>query len=178
MAGKSFPLSKVYGLLEPGPVVLLTTTGSGRANIMTMSWHSMMEFEPPLISCIISDRNYSFSLLKASRECVINIPTVAIAEKVVACGNTSGAKIDKFEKFCLTPKPAKQVGAPLIEECYANLECRVVDTSMVSKYCMFVLEVVKAWVDPSVKHPKTIHHLGRGNFMVAGERIQLNSKMK
>jgi flavin reductase (DIM6/NTAB) family NADH-FMN oxidoreductase RutF len=178
MTRKSFPLSKVYGLLEPGPVVLVTTAGSERPNIMTMSWHSMMEFQPPLVSCIISDRNYSFGLLKASRECVINIPTVEIAEKVVGCGNTSGVNVDKFEKFNLTPKPAAQVRAPLIEECYANLECRVVDTSMVTRYCLFVVEVIKAWIDPEVKNPRTIHHLGSGNFMVAGEKIKLKSKMK
>jgi len=109
---------------------------------------------------------------------VINIPTVEIAEKVVGCGNTSGAKINKFKKFDLTPKPASKVGAPLIEECYANLECRVVDTKMVAKYCFFILEVVKAWIDHTVKNPTTIHHLGSGNFMVAGDRIKLKSKMK
>ena len=178
MSRKSYPLSRVYGLLEPGPVVLVTTAGSERPNIMTMSWHSMMEFEPPLVSCIISDRNYSFGLLKATKECVINIPAVEIVEKVVGCGNTSGDKVDKFEKFSLTPKPAAQVAAPLIEECYANLECRLIDTSMVKKYSLFIVEVVKAWIDPAVKDPRTIHHHGRGNFMVAGERIKLKSKMK
>ena len=178
MDRKSFPLSKVYGLLEPGPVVLVTTGPGGRPNIMTMSWHTMIEFEPPLVGCVISNRNHSFSLLQATNECVINIPTVEMAEKVVGCGNTSGAKTDKFKKFSLTPMPASQVGAPLIDECYANLECRVVDTSMVDKYCLFVVEVVKAWIDPAVKNPRTIHHLGSGNFMVAGERIKLKSKMK
>jgi len=106
MARKSFPLSKVYSLLEPGPVVMVTTARDGYPNIMTMSWHTMIEFEPPLVGCVISNSNYSFGLLKATNECVINIPTVEIAEKVVGCGNTSGAKIDKFETFCLTPKPA------------------------------------------------------------------------
>jgi len=178
MTKKSFPLSEVYGLLEPGPVVMLTTAGSGRPNIMTMSWHTMIEFEPPLVGCVISNRNYSYDLLKASGECVINIPSVEIAEKVAGCGNTSGADMDKFETFRLTPKPAARVGAPLIEECYANLECRVADTSMVDKYGLFVVEVVQAWVDPSVKNPRTIHHLGSGNFMVAGERIKLKSEMK
>jgi flavin reductase (DIM6/NTAB) family NADH-FMN oxidoreductase RutF len=178
MAKKSFPLSKVYGLLEPGPVVMVTTIGSEHPNIMTMSWHTMMEFEPPLIGCVISNRNHSFSLLEATRECVINIPTVEIGEKVVGCGNTSGANVDKFERFSLTPKPAARVKAPLIEECYVNLECRVVDTSMVSEYCLFVLEVIKAWIDPAVKNPRTLHHLGSGNFMVAGEKIKLRSKKK
>lgn len=72
----------------------------------------------------------------------------------------SGTDVDKFEKFHFTPKAASLVGAPLVEECYANFECRVVDTAMVSKYCFFVLEVVKAWIDPTVKDPWTIHHLG------------------
>ena len=178
MAKKSFPLSKVYGLLEPGPVVMVTTARNGKPNIMTMSWHTMIEFEPPLVGCVISNRNYSFGLLKATKECVINIPTVEIAEKVVGCGNTSGMKIDKFKKFGLTQKPASLVGAHLIKECYANLECRVVDTKMIAEYCFFILEVVKAWIDPTVKDPRTIHHLGSGNFMVAGKKIKLKSKMK
>lgn len=178
MARKSFPLSKVYGLLEPGPVVMVTTANRGRPNIMTMSWHTMIEFEPPLVGCVISNRNHSFGLLKATNECVINIPTVEIAEKVVGCGNSSGAKVDKFETFRLTPRKAAQVGPPLIEECFANLECRVADTSMVAKYCLFIVEVVKAWIDPAVKKPRTIHHLGSGNFLVAGEKLKLRSKMK
>ena len=119
-----------------------------------------------------------FRHLKAAKECVINIPTVEIAEKVVGCGNVSGADVDKFEKFQLTPRPASLVGAPLVDECYANLECRVADTAMVAKYGFFILEVVKAWIDPKVKYPRTIHHLGMGSFMVAGERIRLKSQKK
>jgi flavin reductase (DIM6/NTAB) family NADH-FMN oxidoreductase RutF len=178
MPKKSLPLSKVYTLIEPGPVVLLTTSASGQSNVMAMSWHSMLEFEPPLIGCVVSNRNHSYSLLKKSRECVINIPTVDIADKVVGCGNTTGAKADKFKKFGLTPGPAVVVNVPLIEECSASLECRVVDTSMVSKYAFFVLEVLKAWVEPGTKHPRTIHHRGYGSFMVAGETIKLRSKMR
>ena len=138
MARKSFPLSKVYGLLKPGPVVMVTTALGGRQNIMTMSWHTMLEFEPPLVGCVISNRNHSFGLLQATNECVINIPTVEIAEKVVGCGNTSGANTDKFERFGLTARPGTRVAAPLIEECFVNLECRVVDTEMVAKYCLLL----------------------------------------
>src|SRR5512139_3348982 len=125
MAKKSYPLAKVYGLLEPGPVVLVTTARKGRANIMTMSWHSMMEFEPPLVGCVISGRNHTFGLLQSSGECVINIPTVELARQVVACGNSTGRRVDKFKAFGLTPAAASRVGAPLIDECFANLECRV-----------------------------------------------------
>jgi flavin reductase (DIM6/NTAB) family NADH-FMN oxidoreductase RutF len=175
---RSFPLSKVYQLLEPGPVVLVATARNGRANVMPMSWHTMMEFEPPLVGCILSEQHYSFAALKATKQCVIAIPTVEIAEKVVACGNASGRKVDKFKKFGLTALPASEVEAPLVAECYANLECRVVDTKLVEKYNFFVLEVVKAWIDPARKKPRTIHHLGTGSFMVAGRTIKMPSKMK
>jgi flavin reductase (DIM6/NTAB) family NADH-FMN oxidoreductase RutF len=178
MAKRSFPLSKVYGMLEPGPVVLVTTSVKGLANIMTLSWHMMIDFEPPIVGCVISNRNYTFNILKATRECVINIPTVELAEKVVACGNTSGRKIDKFKVFGLAQATALHVKAPLIEECYANLECKVVDDRMVARYNLFILEVLKAWIDPARKDPRTIHHRGRGAFMVAGETIRLPSKMK
>lgn len=178
MSKESFPLSKVYGLLEPGPVVLVTTARKGRPNIMTMSWHTMLEFEPPLVGCVISSSNYTFDLLKATKECVINIPAVELSKQVVGCGNRSGRTVDKFNEFGLTPAAASCVEAPLIDECYANLECKVVDEKMVIKYNFFILEVVKAWIDSEKQHPQTIHHLGEGAFMVAGKTIQLPSKMK
>ena len=175
---RSLPLSRVYRLLEPGPVVLVTTARQERPNVMAMSWHTMLEFEPPLVGCVISNRNYTFESLRAARECVIAIPTAKLAQKVVACGNVSGARVDKFAKFGLTPMPARHVAAPLVAECYANLECKVADTRFVAKYCFFVLEVVKAWIDPAVARPRTIHHQGRGKFMVAGKTIKLPSRMK
>lgn len=178
MARRSYPMSKVYGLLEPGPVLLLSTEHKGKANVMTMSWYTMMEFEPPRVGCVVSGRDFSFTALKATRECVLNIPTRELAEQVVGCGNTSGRNVDKFAAFGLTPAPASLVRAPLIAECYANLECRVVDTRLMNRYNFFVLEVVKAWVDPAWKDPRTLHHRGYGAFMVAGETIKLDSKMK
>ncbi|HJV87607.1 MAG TPA: flavin reductase family protein [Noviherbaspirillum sp.] len=178
MFKKPFPLAKVYALIEPGPVVLLTTAQDGQPNVMTLSWKTMLEFEPPLIGCVISNRNYSYDLLVASKECVINIPTVELAKKVVSVGNTTGAKADKFKRFGLTPLPARFVDAPLIDECYACLECRVADTRMVPEYGFFVLEVLQAWVDRAVKDPRTLHHRGYGSFMVAGETIRLRSRMR
>ena len=178
MAKRTFPLARVYSLLEPGPVVMMTTSKKGRPNVMTMSWQTMLDFEPPILGCVVSERNHTFSILKATRECVISIPTVELADKVVGCGNTSGRTVDKFARFGLTPLPGSKVRAPLVAECYANLECKVIDARMAAKYNFFVLEVVKAWIDPTVKSPRTIHHRGKGVFTVDGETITLPSKMK
>jgi len=174
---KVFPLSKVYQLIEPGPVVLLTTAHKGRANVMTLSRHMMMEFEPPLVACLVSGANHSFTALRATKECVIAVPGAELASKIVKVGNCSGRDVDKFETIGLTPLPAEQVKAPLIAECFANLECRVVDTSIVSRYSLFVLQVLKAWTDPARKDRRMLHHHGYGRFAVDGEMFRLRSRM-
>jgi flavin reductase (DIM6/NTAB) family NADH-FMN oxidoreductase RutF len=174
---KDLPLSKVYQLLEPGPVVLLTTTRKGHANIMAMSWHMMVEFEPPLVACVVSNADHSFAALRATKECVIAIPALGLAQIVVGIGNCSGRDVDKFKRFSLTQAPAKYVAPPLVAECFANLECKVVDTHLVNKFNLFVLEVLKAWRDPVQKNPKTIHHHGYGRFVVDGVMIKLKSRM-
>ncbi len=165
---KDFPVSNVRKLIEPGPIVLVSSAYKKKQNIMTMGWHMMMGFEPSLIGCYIWDEDYSFNMIKKSKECVINIPTVDMAKTVVDIGNCSGADVDKFQQFNLTPVAGKKVKAPLIQECYANFECKLIDSSLIGKYSLFIFEVVKAHVATSPKLPKTIHYRGDGEFMLSG----------
>jgi flavin reductase (DIM6/NTAB) family NADH-FMN oxidoreductase RutF len=171
------PLKLVHRLIEPGPIVLVTTAHEERANIMTMGFHMMVQHEPPLIGCVIGLWDYSYKALRATKECVIAVPTVDLARKVVDIGNCTGEEIDKFAKFRLTTAPAKFVQAPLIAECLANLECRVADTRLVSQYSLFVLEVVKGWIDSDRKEQRTLHHKGNGTFAVDGRTVDLRSRM-
>jgi flavin reductase (DIM6/NTAB) family NADH-FMN oxidoreductase RutF len=175
---KEMSLSKVYQVIEPGPVVLLATTHKGRHNLMTMSWHMMVEFEPPMVACVVSASNHSFEALRATKNCVIAVPALELAPKVVAVGNCSGRDVDKFSAIGLTPVRAERVSPPLVAECFANLECKVIDTRLVNMFNLFVLEVLKAWSDPKQRKPRTIHHHGYGAFAVDGETIKLKSKMR
>lgn len=172
---RNLPLDRVYQLIEPGPVVLLATSHRGVPNVMTMSWHMMVEFTPPQIACIVSNANHSFAALRRTKECVIAVPPADFAKTVVAIGNCSGVDTDKFARFGLATRPAKQVAPPLLLDGFANLECRVIDTRMVNRYCMFVLEVVQAWIDPARRDAKTVHHQGWGRFAVDGRRMRLVS---
>jgi flavin reductase (DIM6/NTAB) family NADH-FMN oxidoreductase RutF len=170
-----FPTSQVRRYLEPGPVVLVSSADGGRTNIMTMGWHTVMEFTPSLVGCVISSANYSFEMIRRSRQCVINLPTTKLTDVVVGIGNATGAEINKFERFGLTPEKAEQVDAPLIAECHANFECRLHDDALVDRYDFFIFEVVKAHVAVSPKHPKTLHYTGDGVFVVSGKVISRRS---
>jgi flavin reductase (DIM6/NTAB) family NADH-FMN oxidoreductase RutF len=173
---KDYPPVDIRRHLETGPIVLVTSAWKGRTNIMTMGWHMMMEFSPALVGCYIWDQNHSHEMIRRSRQCVINVPTVDLADKVVGIGNSSGASLDKFERFRLTADDASEVKAPLIRECYANFECRLHDSRLIRRYSLFVWEVVKAHVATSPKRPRTMHYRGDGEFMIAGRTLNLRRK--
>jgi flavin reductase (DIM6/NTAB) family NADH-FMN oxidoreductase RutF len=170
---RDFPVSDIRRFLEPGPIVLVSSAHKGERNIMTMGWHTVMEFTPSLVGCMISGGNHSFELVSRSGECVINVPEVHLAATVAKIGNCSGASVDKFAHFKLTAMEAEQVRAPLIAECYANLECKLVDGRLRDDFNFFVFEVVKAHAPASPKYPKTIHYRGDGMFMVSGNSLNL-----
>jgi flavin reductase (DIM6/NTAB) family NADH-FMN oxidoreductase RutF len=173
---EDFTVSKIRQLLEPGPVVLVSSAWKGKNNIMTMGWHTVLEFSPALVGCVIAENNVSFEMIRQSRECVINIPTAELVDKVVGIGNCSGDEVDKFRHFGLTPVPGAQVAAPLIQECFANLECRIANTRLVKIYNFFILEVLKAQVARTPKYPRTLHYRGEGIFITSGEVINKRQK--
>ncbi|MCI1956185.1 MAG: flavin reductase family protein [Oscillospiraceae bacterium] len=169
------PLEKAFMLIEPGPVLLVTTRDGGRNNIMTITWHMVMDFTPR-IALTTGPWNYSYRALRHTGECVLAVPAADLAEKTVSIGDCSGADVDKFQKFGLTPLPAAEVKAPLIAECLACLECRV-ETYLESPG-IFVLEGVRAWIDREKKERRTFHANGDGTFAVDGETLNLRDRMK
>ncbi|WP_413558376.1 flavin reductase family protein [Bdellovibrio sp. HCB209] len=168
---KDFPVSEIRRFLEPGPIVLLSSRWKEEQDVMTMGWHTVLEFSPSLIGCMITSSNHSFDLIRKSKECVINIPTVDLLETTVKIGNCSGTEVDKFAEFGLTAQTATKVKAPLIKECFANLECRLKDSKLVSSYNFFIFEVVKAHAPKTPKYPRTFHYTGDGVFMLSGEHV-------
>jgi flavin reductase (DIM6/NTAB) family NADH-FMN oxidoreductase RutF len=167
-------LSKVFMLLEPGPVVLVTTRDGTRSNVMTISWTMVLDFTPRF-AVTTGAWNYSYRALKKTRECVIAIPTVDMIDTVVGVGTCSGADTDKFARFGLTALPGKLVKAPLIKECLANIECRVVE--IVRRHDIVVLEGVAAHEASSRKERRTLHAVGDGTFIVDGRKLDRRRQM-
>jgi flavin reductase (DIM6/NTAB) family NADH-FMN oxidoreductase RutF len=171
---RQIKLSRAFTLIEPGPVVLVTTHDGKRNNIMTISWTMVLDFTP-IFAITTGAWNYSFAALKKHRECVIAIPGVDQLDQVVGIGTCSGADTDKFTKFGLTPVPGKLVKAPLIKECLANIECKVID--IVRKHDIVVLEALAAYSNPARKEQRTLHAVGDGTFIVDGRKLDRRKMM-
>jgi flavin reductase (DIM6/NTAB) family NADH-FMN oxidoreductase RutF len=171
---RQLKLSRAFTLIEPGPVVLVTTYDGSKNNVMTISWTMVLDFTP-VFAITTGEWNYSFAALRKTRECVIAIPTVDLLDRVVGIGTCSGADIDKFARFNLSAVPGKAVNAPMIKECLANIECKVVD--LVHKHNIVVLEAVGAYVDPQRKEKRTFHAVGDGTFIIDGRRLDRRKMM-
>lgn len=180
-----YPPSKVYRLIEPGPVLLVSTGSLAESthNLMTIGFHMMLQHDsPPLINACIGPWNTSFGALNESGECVLAIPDARIAQKIVDIGNCDGDEVDKWGTFGMDALPAAAVKAPLVNSgddgIIANVECVVVDRSMVKKYGMWVLKAVKAWVSPGFRETgRMFHHRGDGTFSVDGDVLDLKERM-
>jgi flavin reductase (DIM6/NTAB) family NADH-FMN oxidoreductase RutF len=171
-----FPLERAFTFVESGPVLLISTRHQGKSNLMTVSCHASMGFEPTIGICL-GPWNFSYQALRRTGECVVAVPPANLLETVVDIGNCSGENMDKFAEFGLSALPAGDVAAPLVAECLYNLECRVVNSALSEDYHFFVLQGVRAWKNPSLPDIRTFHAIGDGTFVIDGEIVNLRRKM-
>ena len=168
-------LSKAFTLIEPGPVVLVTTNDGRKDNVMTITWTMDLDFSPAF-AITTGPWNHSYAALRDSKECVLSVPTVDLIDTAVGVGTCSGKDTDKFERFDLTRVTAKHVRAPLIKECLANIECRVVD--IIDRHSIVVLEGIAAYFDSAREEQRTIHAVGDGTVIVDGSMIDRQEMMR
>lgn len=142
---------------------------------MTISWTMVLDFSAAF-AMTTGPWNYSYAALQKTKECVIAIPTVDLIDTAVGVGTCSGRDVEKFEKFGLTRVKARHVHAPLIQQCIANIECRVVD--IIDRHSIVVLEGVAAYYDRSRKEKRTVHAIGDGTFVVDGRKIDRKEMMR
>jgi flavin reductase (DIM6/NTAB) family NADH-FMN oxidoreductase RutF len=168
-------LGRAFTLIEPGPVILVSTHDGARNNVMTITWTMVLGFSAEF-AITTGPWNHSYAALRDTGECVLAVPTVDLIDTAVGIGTCSGRDTDKFERFGLTPVKARHVAAPLIRECLANIECRVVD--IVERHNIVVLLGVAAWLDGARREKRTLHAVGDGTFIVDGRRIDRRKMMR
>lgn len=156
--------------------MLVVTRDGTRDNVMTISWTMVLDFAGRF-ALTTGPWNHSFAALVGRGECVVAIPPAEMIDTVIGIGTCSGTEVDKFAAFGLRRTPASRVGAPLLPDCLANIECRVVDR--IGGYDMVILESLAAWHDPArATTGPMLHAVGDGTFIVDGERLDRREAMR
>ncbi|MEW6749587.1 MAG: flavin reductase family protein [Candidatus Latescibacterota bacterium] len=145
---QELPLEKLDACWNaPEKAVLVTSVDAqGRANIIAVGWLMRANISPPVYAIGINDRSHSGRNIAATLDFVIGVPGAELARAVMFCGTHTGAEVDKFAACGLTSLPARTVRAPLIGECLANLECRVVGVQHLEDHRVFFGQVQACWV--------------------------------
>ena len=159
-----------YRLFPSFPVAMVTVECEGKSNIITLAMVHVFSFEPPLIGIGVSPKRHSFSMLKGSREFVLNVPDKELIPQTLYCGVKSGRKLDKFRETGLTPVKAQFVGAPLIGECPVNIECKVVQEIETGDHVWFLGRVEAIHMDEGYDRICAASYWG-GEFRMMGELI-------
>jgi flavin reductase (DIM6/NTAB) family NADH-FMN oxidoreductase RutF len=171
---ESISVSNFHHLLHPYNTSLVTCCDAEeQPNIIAIAWLIPVSVSPPLVGMSIRPTRHSYGLIQATGEFVINVASYEIAQQVLFCGRRSGRDVDKFAATGLTPGKAQHVRPPIIEECIAHLECRVVQEAEAGDHRLVIGEVLAAYTRPGVldndglydlNHIHPLLHLGRNRF--------------
>ena len=139
----------------PLPVTLVSSIGrDGQANIMVVTYIAGINEEPPMFGIGIRPQKYSNTLIKQTKEFVINIPTLNLIQEIDYCGTHSGRDVQKFNQLKLTAIKAKKVKTPLISECPINIECKLRQIIKLPSHDFFIGEVVALNIDQEIINNK------------------------
>ncbi len=172
---KEIALDLSNRILNIGGVVLVTAKFGDRDNITPVAWNVPVSKEPPLVAVAIAPERFIYGLIEKSGEFGINLPTREILKQLYYCGRHSGRDVDKFEKTKLTRIKAKFISAPLIDECIANIECKVEKIYPAGDHNLIIGRVLRAVVESdlfddylkvNLEKAKTVHHLGGNLFTI------------
>mgnify|MGYP001626292450 CR=1 FL=1 len=135
---------KFYYTLHPRLCVII---GSGKVsenviNFMAATWITPISEDLPTVGFSCSKETYTCELIKKYKQFSVNI--VKDVKLIWQVGTTSGKEINKVEKFKIKFKAGKVLDVPIIEDCLAYLECRVIKEVEVSE-CIFFIGEVKNW---------------------------------
>lgn len=180
----SVELTKAFRLLNHGPTTMITTAHSGKRNVMAAAWVCTLDFNPPKVTVVIDSNTYTRELMEAEGTFAINLPCVKQIEMVKKVGAISGrdlAQTDKFSEYGIDTFAAQNINAPLIQDCVAWLECKILpEPHTQSTYDLFIAEVIAAHADERVfkdgkwhfeghEALRTIHHIAGGAFYATGQ---------
>jgi flavin reductase (DIM6/NTAB) family NADH-FMN oxidoreductase RutF len=187
----SVPLKDAYRLINHGPTTLVTTCepSGERPNVMAAAWAMPLDFDPPKVAVVVATGTFTRELLDRTGELVLSIPTVTLVEQTYAAGSVTGREHDKWSELGLEREPASRVKPPLVAGCVAWLECKALadERPVLERHDLWLGEVVAAWADDEVYRDRewrftngdprrTIHHVARGVFLAAGERVEAKKR--
>lgn len=144
MRKEEIPPREALGLLEPLPLCLVTTEVRGNPNVSACAWVMPAGTEPPTVAISLDPESLTRRNIEDRGEFILNIPGRGLAREVAFCGSVSGSEVRKLKECALRLEPGGKVGAPVLTDCIAHLECRAVEARGAGGNLLYTAEIVLA----------------------------------
>jgi flavin reductase (DIM6/NTAB) family NADH-FMN oxidoreductase RutF len=167
-------------LLNGGPVALVTTRFRNETNVMPAIWTISLSRRPPLIGVAVNPSRHTHDMLRFAEEFALNFPGRDLLNHTHYFGAVSGENVCKLELAKLPTFRASKIGAPLIEDCLAHVECSLEDALRLGDHTLFVGRVLVVQAEPEAfdetwlnedRDSRPLHYLGADRYAVLGDRL-------
>ena len=155
-------------LIYPMPALLIGADVDGKPNFLTVAWAGIADGEPPMISVAIRHIRYTIKGILQNNVFSVNVPSVDLVKETDYCGCVSGDKVDKVDACQFKIFYGKMNGAPLIEQCPVNMECKVVHMLDLGSHALVVGRIEETYISegclsngkPDVEKIKPLVYVG------------------
>lgn len=142
MASVKEEVSKAQKYLAHG-VYVISTVHEGRMNALTAAWVARASFVPPLITVSIGKTRFSHAMMLGSGVFAVSV----LGKDDIEMGRHFGLKTGrKTDKFVGIDYETKVTGSPVLKECIAWLDCRVLSSHDAGDHTIFIGEVLDGGV--------------------------------
>ncbi len=124
-------------------VYVISTKNEGKVNAMTAAWVARASFDPPLITISVGNTRHSHGMIKNSGVFAVNVLSAENIPTGKHFGLKSGKKTDKFAGV---DYDVKATGSPILKDCIAWMDCKVVSSMEAGDHTLFIGEVLDAGV--------------------------------
>lgn len=149
-------IQKAIRIISYG-LYIISSQKDGRFNGQCANSVFQVTSNPVQLVVGINKKNLTHEYITASKGFVVSVLDTKGLDMVRRFGFQAGRKVNKFEGIEFE---TGELGIPLMKDCLANLECRVVSSMDVGTHTLFVGEVVCAKVNGSGE-PMTYAHYHR-----------------
>ena len=146
-------LREFIPLMQPSRPVLVTSRfANGRFNVAPFSWCTPVSQDPPMLAlALLTTPRRQRSLINILRDgqFVVNMPGPDLASRLVASSYWYPKGVNKLEQLGFETSPAQTMELPLLSECRAHMECRLVQSIVTGDHTTLIADVVAASYDPA-----------------------------
>lgn len=141
-----------------GVAIALAKDRTGKVNPITLGWFMTTSIQPRMLAISVAHNRHSLDAIRHSKEFVLALPSLAMAEETLYYGTKSGRDTDKLADCSAATQPAMRVDCLLLSDAVVNFECSLSGELTTGDHVIFAGEVLAVHVnqDQSVRRLYTV----------------------